>query len=71
MPDEIRFKIKRQDGPDSKPYWEEMKMPYAAGHNVVSALMYLREHPITTGGKKVEPVVWIRTAWKRSAARAR
>ena len=55
---EIHFKIKRQNGPEDTPYWEEFKMPYAPGHNVVSALMYLREHPINTEGKKVQPVVW-------------
>ncbi|HUU98131.1 MAG TPA: succinate dehydrogenase iron-sulfur subunit [Phycisphaerae bacterium] len=58
MPEEIHFKIKRQAGPDARPDWEEFKMPYAPGHNVVSALMYLREHPINVKGKKVDPVVW-------------
>lgn len=58
MDKEIHFKIKRQDGPDQRPYWEELKMPYAPGHNVVSALMYLREHPINVKGERVRPVVW-------------
>ena len=58
MADEIHFKIKRQDGPDARPYWEEFKMPYVPGHNVVSALMYLREHPVNTRGEHVQPVVW-------------
>jgi len=54
----IRFKIKRQNGPNATSYWEEMEMPYAPSHNVVSALMYLREHPINIRGERVEPVVW-------------
>ncbi len=58
MAKEIHFKIKRQDSPGTKPYWEEFKMPYAPGHNVVSALMYLREHPVNARGERVEPVVW-------------
>ena len=58
MPEEVHFKIKRQDGPEAAPYWEEFKMPYAPGHNVVSALMYLRENPINTRGESVNPVVW-------------
>jgi len=58
MAKEIRFKIKRQAGPDAKAYWEEFAMPHEPGHNVVSALMYLREHPVNAQGKKVEPVVW-------------
>ena len=33
-------------------------MPYTPAHNVVSALMYLREHPINAAGNKVPPVVW-------------
>lgn len=58
MANEIRFRIKRQDRPDSQPYWEEFNMPYAPGHNVVSSLMYLRAHPMNAAGKPVEPVVW-------------
>ncbi len=58
MAREIHFKIKRQDGPESRPYWAEFKMPYAPAHNVISALMYLREHPVSAAGKKVPPVVW-------------
>jgi succinate dehydrogenase / fumarate reductase iron-sulfur subunit len=58
MSEEIHFKIKRQAGPNATAYWEEFKMPYSPGHNVVSALMYLREHPVNINGEKVEPVVW-------------
>jgi succinate dehydrogenase / fumarate reductase iron-sulfur subunit len=52
------FKIKRQQNPNSEPYWEEYALPYQPGYNVVSALMVLREHPVTGEGKKVAPVVW-------------
>ena len=58
MTQEIQFRIKRQDGPDAAPYWEAFRMPYAPQHNVVSALMYLREHPVNAAGKKVRPVAW-------------
>ncbi len=54
----IRFKIKRQYDPSSSPYWEDFEMPYTPGHNVVSALMYIRENPINAAGERVEPVVW-------------
>jgi len=54
----IHFRIKRQDSPQSPPYWEEFKMPYAPQHNVVSALMYLREHPVNIHGERRPPVVW-------------
>jgi succinate dehydrogenase / fumarate reductase, iron-sulfur subunit len=58
MAKEIHFKIKRQAGPDSAPYWEEFRIPYAASHNVVSALMVIREKPVNTAGKRVTPPVW-------------
>jgi len=58
MADTIRFKIKRQDTPDSGAYWQEFEIPYKPGHNVVSALMVIRENPVTVDGKTVEPVVW-------------
>jgi succinate dehydrogenase / fumarate reductase iron-sulfur subunit len=58
MTQEIHFKIKRQDDPGASPYWEEFRMPYAPAHNVVSALMYLREHPVNSQGRKVQPVAW-------------
>jgi succinate dehydrogenase / fumarate reductase iron-sulfur subunit len=58
MAKEIHFRIKRQAGPTGRPYWEEFKMPYAPAHNVVSALMYLREHPVNAAGKTVAPVAW-------------
>ena len=54
----IHLRIKRQDAPGAAPYWEAFQMPYSPGHNVVSALIYLREHPINAEGKKVPPVVW-------------
>ena len=58
MADQIHFKIKRQDRPDSAPYWQEFKIPHRPGHNVVSALMVVRESPVTVDGKTVQPVVW-------------
>jgi succinate dehydrogenase / fumarate reductase iron-sulfur subunit len=58
MTDTIHFKILRRDRPDSSPYWQEFRIPYRPGHNVVSALMAIRETPVTVDGERVEPVVW-------------
>jgi succinate dehydrogenase / fumarate reductase iron-sulfur subunit len=58
MQDTIRFKIRRQDHPQVAPYWQEFSLPYQAGHNVVSALMAIRENPVTTDGERVAPPVW-------------
>ena len=35
----VIFKIKRQQTPESKPYWEEFELSYRPGMNVTSALM--------------------------------
>ena len=54
----VRLKIKRQDGPDAPPRWEEFELPWQPHMNVISALMDIRKHPVTAGGAKVTPVVW-------------
>ncbi len=58
MADPIRFRIRRQDGPEAKPYWQDFALPYKARYNVVSALMALRENPVLADGRQVAPVVW-------------
>ena len=58
MAKEIHFRIKRQDGPDAAWYWAEFRIPYAPSHNVVSALMVIRENPVNAAGKRVTPPVW-------------
>jgi succinate dehydrogenase / fumarate reductase iron-sulfur subunit len=58
MADTIYFRIRRQDGPGSAPYWQEFRIPYRPGHNVVSSLMAIRERPVTAEGKQVAPVAW-------------
>jgi succinate dehydrogenase / fumarate reductase iron-sulfur subunit len=54
----IHLRVRRQDRPDSAPYWQEFAITGHQDHNVVSLLMALREHPITTSGERVDPVVW-------------
>ncbi len=58
MADTIHFKILRRDRPDSAAYWQEFRIPYRPGHNVVSALMAIREDPLTVDGSRVEPVAF-------------
>ena len=58
MPKDIHLKIKRQDGPNSPSYWQEFKIPYAEGHTVVTAMMVIRENPVTIQGDRVTPPVW-------------
>lgn len=54
----IHLKIKRQDRPDSSPWWEEFKIPYKPNMNVVSVLMEVRKNPVNAKGEKTNPVVW-------------
>jgi succinate dehydrogenase / fumarate reductase iron-sulfur subunit len=58
MDQTIDIRIRRQDRPDSPPFWQSFSLAYREGYNIVSALMAIREHPITREGKLVEPVVW-------------
>jgi succinate dehydrogenase iron-sulfur subunit len=54
----IRLRVKRQDTPDSAPYWQEFEIPYRPQHNVISTLMEVRRNPMTRDGTPTTPVVW-------------
>src|ERR1035438_2478893 len=54
----VIIKIKRQDAPTSKPYWEEFELPYRPGMNVTSSLMDIAANPVTKQGKKTTPVTY-------------
>jgi succinate dehydrogenase / fumarate reductase iron-sulfur subunit len=54
----VLIKIKRQDTPESKPYWEEFELQHRPGMNVTSALMDIAARPITKAGKATTPVTY-------------
>ncbi|HWI53535.1 MAG TPA: succinate dehydrogenase iron-sulfur subunit [Symbiobacteriaceae bacterium] len=54
----IELRIKRQDGPGKPAHWEEFKLPYRKGANMISCLMEIQRNPITAEGKRTTPVVW-------------
>ena len=54
----IHLKIKRQDDPDSKPYWQEFEVPHKETANVISCLQDIQKNPVTRDGQTVTPVVW-------------
>ncbi len=59
MPDRtVIFKIKRQDNPTARPYWNSFKITLPETANVITALLNIRENPITMEGLKVSPVFW-------------
>lgn len=54
----IRLRIKRQDGPDSKSYFEEFNLPYRKNMNVTAVLMEIQKNPVNAKGEKTTAVVW-------------
>lgn len=58
MTTNVEFRIWRQDDKNGAPYWEHFEVPYSKGLNVISALMKIRENPVTKDGKKTTPPVY-------------
>lgn len=54
----VIIRIKRQDRPDTKPYWEEFAVPYRRNLNVTSILMDIALRPVTRDGKATTPIVY-------------
>jgi succinate dehydrogenase iron-sulfur subunit len=54
----IELRVRRQDGPDTQPYWQTFRFPWAPHHNVISALMEVRKNPLTIAGKRVPAPAW-------------
>lgn len=54
----VHLKIKRQDAPHERAYWEEFDVPYTEGMNVINALMEIQKHPVTREGREASPVAW-------------
>jgi succinate dehydrogenase / fumarate reductase iron-sulfur subunit len=57
-PNTIELRIKRQDGAQDSPRWEEFSISYRPNMNVISALMEVRRNPFTKDGKRTTPPVW-------------
>src|SRR6266404_4444682 len=51
----VLLKIKRQNTPTSKSYWEEFELAYHSGMNVISSLMEIAANPVTREGKPTTP----------------
>jgi succinate dehydrogenase / fumarate reductase iron-sulfur subunit len=54
--EKVHVRIKRQDNPDSEPYYQEFLIPYKDHMNVIMILMYIRENPVDIEGNEVKPV---------------
>ena len=56
---EVVFRIARQDKPGASRYWQEFRVPYTPGMNVISALQWIAANPVPTGSSEpVAPVAW-------------
>ena len=54
----VRLRIKRQDGPGQKPYWQLFEVPRWPNMNVVECLMEIRKDPVDAEGRRTTPVAW-------------
>lgn len=54
----VRFKIKRQDGPEARARWEEFEVEVEPNANVISCLQQIAANPVTVDGTTVTPVIW-------------
>jgi succinate dehydrogenase / fumarate reductase, iron-sulfur subunit len=54
----ITIKVKRQDSPGSKSYWQTFKVPHRPYANIISCLMDIQKKPTTGNGVTVSPVTW-------------
>ncbi|MBB1074192.1 succinate dehydrogenase iron-sulfur subunit [Rhodoferax sp. 4810] len=56
--DQIDLKIRRQDDPFSKPYWQQFRLPCQGKETITALLRKLRNQPVTIDGETVDPVAF-------------
>lgn len=54
----ITLKIKRQERPETKPYWEEFHLPYRPYMNIITCLQDIQKNPKTFDHRPTTPVAW-------------
>lgn len=54
----VKVKIKRQENPKAKPYWEEYHVPYRPYLNVILCLREIQKNPKTFDGRPTSPIAW-------------
>jgi len=54
----LPLRVWRQETPQSEGRYEEFRIPYRRGLNVISCLMEVQRNPVTADGKTTTPVVW-------------
>jgi len=59
MPEKFKLQVKRQDGPESEPYWETFELSYRANLNIISCLYDIAANPVTVEGKRTTPIAYL------------
>src|SRR5208282_5947853 len=54
----VILRIKRQNNPTSKSYWEEFELAWQPNMNVISCLMEIAANPVTADGKPTTPITY-------------
>lgn len=54
----VHFRIWRQESEEAPGHFEEFKVPWRKGANVISCLMEIQRNPVNAQGQKTTPVVW-------------
>ncbi len=57
-PDRVLLRIRRQEGPEAAPRWEEFEVPFRHGMNVIVALQDIQRRPVTRDGRRTTPVAY-------------
>ncbi len=52
----VRLRIRRQDSPDSDPYWQPFDVPQFPNMNLIECLMEIRRNPVDAEGRRTTPV---------------
>lgn len=58
MTDTVRLRIRRQEGPDAAPRWEEFALASTPHMNVITCLQEIQKRPEDASGRATTPVVW-------------
>jgi succinate dehydrogenase / fumarate reductase iron-sulfur subunit len=58
MAETLKLRIRRQDGPEAPPRWEEFVVPRQPSMNVITCLMEIQKKPVNAAGNPTSPVIW-------------
>jgi succinate dehydrogenase / fumarate reductase iron-sulfur subunit len=56
--EKVRVRVRRQDGPQGRPYWQEFDVERTPNMNVIYVLMQIQRNPVTADGRPTAPVYW-------------